>query len=107
MGVAGPIFELHPSYFVRIHMFLSCKDASIFVAISDNLKPIDWNSCIGLLKAIRSLEYSKDLSYAPKAVPIDRAPIDIRPEASVFINALNQLPGVHNIELDGILMSLK
>ena len=31
MGIAGPIFELHPSNLVRIHMFLSCKNAENFV----------------------------------------------------------------------------
>ena len=34
MGVAGSIFELHPPNFVRIHFFMSCKNAEIFVMIS-------------------------------------------------------------------------
>ena len=34
MGVAGSIFELHPPNFVRIHIFMSCKNAEIFVMIS-------------------------------------------------------------------------
>ena len=34
MGMAGPIFELHPSNLVRIHMFLSCKNAENFVTKS-------------------------------------------------------------------------
>ena len=34
MGVAGSIFELHPPNFVRIHIFFSCKNAEIFVMIS-------------------------------------------------------------------------
>ena len=33
MGVAGPFFEPHPSNLVRIHFFLSCKSAEIFVAL--------------------------------------------------------------------------
>ena len=32
-SVGCPIFELHPSNLVRIHMFPSCKDAEIFVTI--------------------------------------------------------------------------
>ena len=31
MGVAGPIFELHPSNLVRNHIFYSCKSAEILV----------------------------------------------------------------------------
>ena len=34
MGVAGSIFEPHPPNFVRIHLFMSCKNAKIFVMIS-------------------------------------------------------------------------
>ena len=34
MGVAGPFFKPHPSNLVRIHSFLSCKNAKIFVLIS-------------------------------------------------------------------------
>ena len=34
MCVAGSIFELHPPNFVRIHFFMSCKNAEIFVMIS-------------------------------------------------------------------------
>ena len=33
MGVAGPIFEPHPSNLVRIRFYLSCKNAEIFVVI--------------------------------------------------------------------------
>ena len=33
MGVAGPFFEPQPSNLVRIHFFLSCKDAEIFAVI--------------------------------------------------------------------------
>ena len=33
MVVVGPIFEPHPSNLVRIHSFLSCKNAEIFVLI--------------------------------------------------------------------------
>ena len=33
-GVVGPIFELHPSNLVRIHIFLSCKNAKNFVTKS-------------------------------------------------------------------------
>ena len=33
MGVAGPIFYPHHSHLVRIHIFLSCKSAEIFVAL--------------------------------------------------------------------------
>ena len=35
MSVAGSIFELHPSNFVIIHIFLSCKNAEIFVMKSE------------------------------------------------------------------------
>ena len=34
MGVAGPIFKLHPSNLVRNHIFNSCKSAEILVRIS-------------------------------------------------------------------------
>ena len=34
MGVAGPIFEQHPSNLVRIYTFLSCKNAENFVTKS-------------------------------------------------------------------------
>ena len=34
MGVAGPIFELHPSNLVRIYIFLCCKSAENFVTKS-------------------------------------------------------------------------
>ena len=34
MGVAGSIFEPHPPNFVKIHFFMSCKNAEIFVMIS-------------------------------------------------------------------------
>ena len=34
MGVAGPFFEPHPSNLVRIHYFVSYKNAEIFVMIS-------------------------------------------------------------------------
>ena len=34
MGVAGPFFERHPPNLVRIHFLLSCKNAEIFVVIS-------------------------------------------------------------------------
>ena len=34
MDLAGPFFELHPLKLVRIHFFRSCKDAKIFVMIS-------------------------------------------------------------------------
>ena len=34
MGVAGSIFEPHPPNFVRIQFFMSCKNAEIFVMIS-------------------------------------------------------------------------
>ena len=33
MGVASPFFEPRPSNLVRIHFFLSCKSAEIFVVI--------------------------------------------------------------------------
>ena len=33
-GRGSPIFEPHPSNLVRIHYFLSCKSAEIFVVIS-------------------------------------------------------------------------
>ena len=33
-GVVGPIFELHPSNLVRIHIFFSCKNAENFVTKS-------------------------------------------------------------------------
>ena len=33
-GMAGPIFELHPSNLVRIHIFPSCKNAENFVTKS-------------------------------------------------------------------------
>ena len=34
MGVAGLIFELHPSTLVRNHIFHSCKSVEILVRIS-------------------------------------------------------------------------
>ena len=44
MGVAGSIFELHPSNLVRIHIFVSCKDAEIFVTIFQMVQ-ISQNQC--------------------------------------------------------------
>ena len=35
MGVASSIFELHPPNFERIHFLMSCKNAEIFVMISE------------------------------------------------------------------------
>ena len=40
MGVAGPFFEPHPSNLVRINFYLSCKNAEIFVMISQVVS--DW-----------------------------------------------------------------
>ena len=34
VGMVGPIFELHPSNFVRNHIFYSCESAEILVRIS-------------------------------------------------------------------------
>ena len=34
MGMAGSIFELHPPNVGRIHFFISCENAEIFVMIS-------------------------------------------------------------------------
>ena len=34
MGMAGSVSKLHPPNFERIHFFMSCKNAEIFVMIS-------------------------------------------------------------------------
>ena len=49
MGVAGPIFELHPSNLVRINIILSCKDAEIFPNGLDLTKSV-WECSVHILR---------------------------------------------------------
>ena len=40
MAVAGPFFELHPWNLVRMHFYLSCKSAKIFVGLAQMAKDL-------------------------------------------------------------------
>ena len=67
-------------------------EASIRVAISASLNWIIWWFIISVPKALRSLAYWSDLSYAPLAIPRACAAIPIRPPLSTFIANLNPNP---------------
>ena len=68
MGVAGPIFELHPSNLVRNHIFYSCKSAEILVRLSQvvlNLAKSVW-SVLSISSDVRGQDYQFWLAGSSK-----------------------------------------